>query len=116
MAAEECGECRKMGWPPLTGWELGLDAPPPQGPLAQHHIATFPPDLEDAQKQNPLGHGLWEKQGHEGRPLLQGAHPAPAFPPEHGGQAARWANLGTLAKPFGKEECLQIRPGRVPRC
>lgn len=40
---------------PLTRGALGLDGPPPQGPLAQHHVAAAPPDLEDAPKQNLPG-------------------------------------------------------------
>lgn len=87
MAAAECGGGGNKG-PPLTRRELGLDAPPPQGPLAQHHITAFPLDLEDAPKQNPLSHRLWELRGHEGRPLLQGTHAAPALSPEHGARGA----------------------------
>lgn len=73
------GGCRVWGaWegggrgPPLTSRELRPDALPPQGPLAQRHIAAFPPDLEDASKQNPLGFSscLWELRTPDGRPLL----------------------------------------------
>lgn len=87
---------------PRTCETLGADGPPPQGPLAQHHVAAVPPDLEDAPEQNQLGRrlGLWpgrplrRRQGtrRRGRLLLpaalQGAHPAPAPPPGHGGPRA----------------------------
>ena len=118
VAAEGRGGSRVWGaWegrgPPLTSRELGLDASPPQGPLAQRHIAAFPPDLEDATQQNPLGFSscLWVLR----RRLLQGAHPAPASPPEHGD-----AVLGRIGEPpeifvgrkCGYSHCL----GLVPRC
>lgn len=92
--------------PPLTSWELGPDALPPQGPLAQRHIAAFPPDLEDASKQNPLGFSscLWELRTPDGRPLLQSAHPAPESPAEHGEASLGWAELGTHQKPLEGEE------------
>lgn len=38
---------------PLTRGALGLDGPPPQGPLTQNHVAAAPPDLEDAPQQSP---------------------------------------------------------------
>lgn len=107
--------------PPLTRRELGLDAPPPQGPLAQHHVTAFPPDLEDAPKQNPLSHRLWELRGHERRPLLQGAHPAPALPPEHGAQGAgrNWGPPGSLlgrrvSTASGPRPALPGQPCREP--
>lgn len=40
---------------PLTRGSLGLDGPPPQGQLAQHHVAAAPPDLEDAPQQSLPG-------------------------------------------------------------
>lgn len=112
-----CGvwEAWEDGGPPLTRRELGLDAPPPQGPLAQHHVAAFPLDLEDAPKQDPLRHRLWELGRPKGRPLLQGAHPVPAFPQEHGGRRAgrnRRPSRGLL----GRKSVCNLGLGRVRCC
>lgn len=93
---------RDVSLGPLTCGALGLDGPPPQGPLAQHHVAAVPPDLEDAPEQNLLGRSLWLQPGrpqhrghssrHRGRlflrAALQGAHPAATPPPGHGGTAS----------------------------
>lgn len=82
----------------LTRGAHGLDGPPPQGPLAQHHIAAVPPNFEDAPEQNLLGSRLWRlrerprRGGHSGRSrgrlflpaALQGAHAAAPLPPRHG--------------------------------
>lgn len=85
--------------PALTRGALRLDGPPPQGPLAQHHVAAAPPDLEDAPEQNLLGRRLRLLRGHPQRPgpssgrrgrlflpaTLQGAHAAATLPSGHGG-------------------------------
>lgn len=92
-------EERNLPLGPLTCGALGLDGLPPQGPLAQHHIAAVPTDLEDAPEQNLLRRCLWLLPGrpqHRGHGVgrggrlflpaaLQGAHPAAALPPGHGG-------------------------------
>jgi hypothetical protein len=38
----------------LTCRALGLNGPPAQGALAEHHVAAAPPDLEDAPEQDLL--------------------------------------------------------------
>lgn len=112
---------------PLTRGALGLDGPPPQGPLTQNHVAAAPPDLEDAPQQSPVGRCLRLRQGRpqrgrrssrlQGRlflpAALQGAHTA-ASPPSRHGVAAGCVQATGPRRPFRRRK-TPPPPGLQPR-